>query len=376
MALSIILLVGAGLYGRTLVNLTSIDPGFHTDHLLLFQVDPGSSGIPEDQRTAFFDEVAQSLSHVPGVRSVGLSQFAMLSGWMSGGGFFTLPDHPSPDGERPRAHRLTVGESYFATMDIPIVLGRGLERTDDGSSRKVVLVNRTFVRRYLPSGSPIGERLHADDADWRVVGVVGDARYTGLIDSIPPTVYFSFRQSGIRSAFFALRTDVEPLSVVDAARRAVAAVDPGVPIGHVETQRELRDRGISQQRLFAYLSGTLAGLALLLCCIGLYGLMAYDVERRTGEIGVRVALGATRRQIAGPILAEALRLTVLGALIGVPLALVAVRLVRSQLYGVGPYDPVTIVAGSLLLLGVAILAVGVPARRATAIDPADALRNE
>lgn len=376
MALSIVLLVGAGLYGRTLVNLVHVDPGFRADHLLLFRVDHGSASIPEERHNSYYDDVTASLERLPGVRGVGLAQFVLLSGVMSGGGFFTLPDHPSPDDERPRAHRLTIGESYFATMGIPIVLGRGFERTDDGASRNVVVVNQAFVHHYLADGSPLGERLHADGADWTIVGVSRDARYTAITDDIPPTVYFSFRQSGISAAFFALRTDGPPLKLVDAARRAVSAVDPAVPLAHVETQRQVRDRRISQERLFAYLCGALAAPALLLCCIGLYGLMAYDVSRRTGEIGIRVALGATHVQISTPIVREAMGLTVLGAVVGVPLAMGAVRVIRSQLYGVGPYDPLALGAGILLLLAVALAAVGLPARRAAAVDPADALRSE
>ena len=173
-----------------------------------------------------------------------------------------------------------------------------------------------------------------------------------------------------------MRTEVPPLTLLDQARRAVAAVDARVPLDRVETQLQIRDRSITEERLFAYLCGALAGLGLLLSCIGLYGLTAYNVIRWVGDIGVRLALGATRRQIAFPILREAVRLVALGSLLGLLLAVVGVRFIRSQLYGVGPHDPLTLVTGTLLLLAVALVAVWPPVRRTTSIDPVDALRVE
>ena len=173
-----------------------------------------------------------------------------------------------------------------------------------------------------------------------------------------------------------MRTEVPPLTLLDQARRAVAAVDARVPLDRVETQLQIRDRSIAEERLFAYLCGALAGLGLLLSCIGLYGLTAYNVTRRVGDIGVRLALGATRRQIAFPILREAVGLVAVGSLVGLALALGAVEVISSQLYGVGPHDPLTLGVGTLVLLGVALVAVWPPVRRATSIDPVDALRVE
>lgn len=373
-ALSVVLLIGAGLYGRTLYNLVRIDPGFETERLLLFRLNPRSAGWDDGRETGFYDDVTRALASIPGVRSVTVSHYALLTGWMSGGGFFTLPDHPRDDETRPTAHRHTVSETYFETMGIPIVLGRGLEGTDVEGAAKVAVVNETFVRRYLEEGSPIGERLHAEGADWTIVGVSRDALYTGITDDIAPTVYFSFRQSPLPAAFFGIRTSVPPLSILDAARVAVASVDPRVPLARVETQLQVRDRRIAQERLFAYLCAALAGLAVLLSCIGLYGLMAYNVTRRRGEIGIRVALGATRGQIARPILVEALSLTALGVVLGVPMSLWAVQLTRSQLYGVEPSDPASLIGGVGSLLLVALFAAWAPAHRASRVDPASSLQ--
>jgi predicted permease len=375
MALSVVLLVGAGLYGRTLLNLVRIDPGFETNNLLLFQLNPESAGYDGERFTAFYDGVAQSLDAIPGVRGVALSRNALLSGWMSGGDF-NFPDRPAEGEAKPRAYWHSVNEAYFETMGIPIVSGRGLELTDTDDAPNVAVVNETFARRYFDAGSPLGQRLNIGGADRVIVGVSRDVKYTGIKEDVPPTVYTSFRQDETQDAFFAVRTEVPPLTLLDQARRAVAAVDARVPLDRVETQLQIRDRSIAEERLFAYLCGALAGLGLLLSCIGLYGLTAYNVTRRVGDIGVRLALGATRRQIAFPILREAVGLVAVGSLVGLALALGAVEVISSQLYGVGPHDPLTLGVGTLVLLGVALVAVWPPVRRATSIDPVDALRVE
>ncbi|MGD8276601.1 MAG: ABC transporter permease [Gemmatimonadota bacterium] len=376
MALSILLLVGAGLYGRTLYNLTRIDPGFETDHLLVFRLDPTAAGYAADRRNAFFDDVERSLAAIPGVQGVAFSQMPLLTGWMSGGSFFSLPDHPQPEDAPARANRHIVNESYFGAMGIPIRVGRGFRRTDADGSTGVIVVNEAFARKYFDGQNPLGQRLRMDEVDYEVVGVSGDAKYADVKEDTPPTVYFTRRQTPAASGYLAVRTRVPPLSLVDDTRAAVATVDPGVPLTQIQTQEQMRAGRMAQERLFAWLCGSLAGLALLLCCIGLYGLMAYNVRRRFGEIGVRVALGATRRTIAGAILREAVLMAVAGLVIGVPIALALVRLIRSQLFGVEPFDPLTLGLGAALLLGVALVAVGMPARRAARIDPADALRAE
>lgn len=375
MVLSILLLTGAGLYGRTLLNLVRIDLGFQADHLLLFQVDPGGVGYPEERCTTFLGEASQALAPLPGVRDVALASSAPLSGWWSGGSFFTLPDRPSDGGNSPRAHRITVSEAYFTTLGIPLVAGRGFEPSDGKDAAAVVLVNQRFARSYL-GGDPVGQRVRVGDTDWTVVGVSGDARFSGVTEDVAPTVYFSFRQQPLHDAVFLLRTAVDPLTLVDEARAAVRLVDPTVPLFRVETQLQVRNRRIAQERLFATLCAGLAALALLLCCIGLYGLMAFEVARRTGEIGVRVALGATRAGVTLRVLADAGRLTALGVLIGVPAALLLVRLVRSQFYGVEPGDPTSLGGGTLLLVAVVLAAAWGPARQASRIEPMAALRGE
>lgn len=379
-ALSVLLVVGAGLYLRTLLNLVRINPGFNTENLLLFSVDPAAAGLRDVAMTSFYERVQESLSAIPGVRAACLVQLKLLSGGMSGGSF-KLPAHPELDGKVPFFYRLTVGETFFATMGIPIRLGRGFMAADGEGATKVVVVNEAFAREYLSNEYPIGQVLRTDawtgpPLDWQIVGVCRDAKYTGLKADVPPTVYFTYRQDRIGASYFALRTAVPPLSLVTAARKAVAAVDPNVPLSDITTQKAVRDQGISQEAMFAVLCGALAGLAVLLSCIGLYGLMAYHVACRTGEIGIRMALGATRRNIASPILREALWLVLAGLGVGVLVALALARLIKGQLYGVDPADPITLAGGAVLLIGVALLSALIPAQRAAKVDPMEALRAE
>jgi predicted permease len=376
-ALSLLLVTAAGLYVRTLVNLVRINPGFATENLLLFQVIPRQAGYRGARLTEFYDRAQQFLSAIPGVRSATLTQFKLLAGAMSGGNFFTLPGHPLDGASAPRAHRLTVSETFFATMGLPVLVGRGLSASDVEGAPRVVVVNETFAHRYFSTENPVGQILNGKDGrDWQIVGVCRDAKYTDIKNEVPPTVYFSFRQNSPSGTYFALRTALPPLAVVTAARKAVAAVDPGVPLADITTQEQVRDKRIGQERLFATLCGALAGLALLLSCLGLYGLTAYNVARRTSEIGLRMALGATPRHVAFPVLREALLLSLAGVAVGLPAAFAVGRLIRSQLYGVAAHDPLALAVAVVALVTVALTAAWLPARRAAEIDPMAALRHE
>ncbi len=374
-ALSLLLLTGAGLYVRTLVNLVRINTGFATENLLLFNLDIGNAGYQGTRVTAFYDRVQQSLTAVPGVRSVSLTQFPLLAGWMSGSSF-TVPGHSSEAKSNPFDHTLIVSETFFATMGIPVPLGRGLRASDTEGAPRVVVVNETFARTYFTGEDPLGQTLKTEGSDWQIIGVCRDAKYNDIKAKAPSTVYFSFRQREIGSAFVTLRTTLPPMAVVPAARRVVAAIDPNVPLSEIATQEQVRDRQMAKERTFATLCVALAALAVLLSCIGLYGLTAYNVARRTGEIGIRMALGATRQNIAGPVLREALLLAVYGMAVGVPAALALTQLTKSQLYGVQPNDPLTLIGAGGLLIAVALLAAWIPARRAARVDPMAALRNE
>ncbi|MEN6576588.1 MAG: ABC transporter permease [Phycisphaerales bacterium] len=375
-AFSVLLLGGAGLYARTLINLVHINPGFRTENLLLFVLRPYAAGLRAAATTRFYESVQDSLNNLPGVRSAALTGGKLLSGMENYGSFFSLPAHPERASDQMGAHWLTVSETFFSTMGIPILLGRGFAAPDTEGAPKVIVVNETFAREYFANEYAVGQILKQGDGDWEIVGVCRDAKHTSIKDEVPPTVYYSFRQSEAYDAYFAIRTALPPLSLVPAVRKAVAAINPNVPLSDVTTQKMVLDKSISQETMFAMLVGALAGLAVLLTCIGLYGLMACNVARRTSEIGIRMALGATRTDVAWPILREVILLVSVGLAIGLPVALALTRFIESQLYGVAPADPITFVAGGGMLMMVALLSAWVPARRAARIDPMVALRCE
>lgn len=379
-ALSVLLVTGAGLYGRTLLNLVRIDPGFDTDHLLLVQLNPGVSGHRGVEGSQFYERVQEALATLPAVRNVTLSDIALLSGWSSNTSF-EMPAHPQtsldPDPKTwSVASSLTVGDKFFETLGLPVVQGRSFTPADGAEAPKVIVVNETLARKYFAGETPLGQVLRFGSDEWAVVGVCRDARYASIKEEVPAIAYFPFRQKPVDSAYLALRTALPPLSLVPAVRKAVAAIDPNVPLANVTTQETVRDEKISQERMFATLVGVLAGLAVLLACIGLYGLLAYNVARRMPEFGIRTALGARRGDIVVPIMCEALGLVVAGVAVGVPAAVALAQIIRSQLYGVVPADPLTLVAATLLLIGVAVLASWLPARRAARVDPLVALRAE
>jgi predicted permease len=375
-ALSLLLLSGAGLYLRTLANLKQIDAGFDTEKLLVFQVNPGFAGYKEAQLATFYDRVQTSLAAIPGARGAGLTVFPLLDNKSSSGGF-TFPDRAASPSENLQTYRLVVGETFFATMGIPVLRGRGLSAADSDGAPKVIVVNETFARKYFPNENPLDRTISTWRADWRIVGVCRDAKYQNIKEPVPPTAYIPFRQFPLRyGAYFAVRTALPPLALATAVRKAVAEIDPAVPIARLATQDQLLDASISTERLYAALCGALAMFALLLSCIGLYGLMAFNVARRTNEIGIRMAIGARPVDVARAILREALILAAIGVAVGLPAVLAITRLLKSQLYGVPPNDPATLGIVTVVLVSVGLLAAWLPARRASKVDPMEALRCE
>ena len=380
--LSLLLLTGAGLYVRTLINLTQVRAGFRVERLLLVQLTTRSGGYASADPARFYEQVQSSVAALPGVQSATLLGFPLLasSHWS---GFFQITGQPVD--LHAETYRLTVGDTFFSTMGIPIQKGRGFEASDTADAPKVVVVNESFVRNYLPDEKdPVGRTFEMLGINWRIVGVSSDARYNNIKKAAQPTTYLPFRQmffsksisKNLDSACIAARTSLPPLALSTAVRKAVAQIDPGAAITQITTQEAVRDQGISQERMLAILCSALAGLAVLLSCIGLYGLMAYNVARRTSEIAIRMALGATRGNVAGPILREALVLAAFGLAMGVPAALALTRFIKSQLYGVQPNDPLTLIVVGVLLIAVAVLAAWIPARRATRVNPMEALRSE
>jgi predicted permease len=383
-SLSLLLVTGALLYLRTLANLTRVDPGFKTEKLLLFQLNLKGSAKAEERPAEFYGRVQEAMAAIPGVRAASFVEFPLLADGGSSGSFNSFSGRAARAGATMSTYRLRVGETFFETMGIPLLRGRGFTAADGEAAPKVVVVNDAFVREFLPGENPLGLKIQIWNADWEIVGVCRDAKYTLLRQPAPPTTYFPFRQmfysryrnTHLRSPYFAVRTALPPMSITAAVRKTLADIDSDVPITNITTQEDVRDRRISGERLFALLCGGLASLAVLLACIGLYGLLAYNVTRSQGEIGIRMALGARQLVILRGVLREATLLSLAGAAMGLPAALVLTRLIENQLYGIEPNDPLTLIGTSVLLVAVALLAGWIPARRAAKVDPMVTLRCE
>lgn len=373
-ALSVVVLAGAGLVVRSLSNLKAIDPGFDTRNVLQFAISPELTGYyTKEKIEPLYREMQTRLSALPGVSTVSYSSDTLLDGglWSS-----DVKVEGQTGKESVETQMLAVGPDFFATMKIPLMTGRALTTTDMNSTLDVALVNRAFVKKYLENRQPLG--LHivgggADNAQYQIVGVVGDTKYADLRDEIAPTAYVPLKQGG---AHFALRTAINPQALLPGIRKVVADLDNNLPIFDIKTQTERIERLLFNERLLARLSSLFGLLALVLACLGLYGLLAYEVARRTREIGIRSALGAQKRDVLRLVASEGLLLVFCGATLGIAIAIAIMRSLRSLLYEVNPSDPLTLVGVSLLLALVGIAACYIPARRAMQVDPTVALRYE
>jgi len=374
-SLSVLLLVGTGLLMQTMINLYRTDLGFSTDKILVFRVNPSQAGYKDANSVRFYDHLETDITSLPGVKNVALSSNSLLGGSIASNGF-SIPGRFSQDSQSMQADVLDVSEAFFRTMGIPLLHGRDFEKMDTPSQPGVVIINEAFVRTYFSKEDPIGQSIRMGDKDFQIVGLCGDAKYSRVQREIEPTMYFSHRQANPGAMFFEVRTAGDPLTLAYAVRRVVAGLDRTIPLEQVSTQTQLFNESITPERIFTYLCSSLALFGILLSCIGLYGLLAFMVTRRTGEIGVRMALGSGPREVAWPVIRNALWLAGFGLVVGIPVALGFTRVLRSVLFGVTPHDPITIVVSVLLILSVAVLAAWIPARRAAKIDPMEALRYE
>ena len=372
-AICLLLLVGAGLFSRTLINLRCIDTGFNTDNLLTFRIDVGQAGHDDNSLTDFHERFSTAIESLPGVQKVSYSNMQLLKG-CSNSTMMTVP------GSSDQHHilRLNVRDSFLSTLGIPLKAGRHFTEADHQESAKVILVNQTLANTVFPHEDPIGQSVIINREDYRIIGICGDTKYYDLKVPVQPIVLFSSRQHPERSRalYYQVRTAQNPLSLVPAIRRVLTEQDAMIPMAEIKTQALQLNESIAQERLFATLGSALAGLAVLLACIGLYGLLAYNVARRTSEVGIRMALGATPANVAWPILREALILSVTGIAVALPIALLLARVTQSLIYGIQPRDPVTLMVSSCVLLLVALTAAWIPARRAAKVDPMEALRYE
>lgn len=390
-ALAVLVLATAGLLVRTLGNLKSIDPGFDTHNLLLFGVNPRLAGYKGSQVKHVYQELQERLSSLPGVTSVGYSWAPLLAGSHSGT-MFHRPGTPPDSKDLVRVDIMEIGPNFFTTLRIPMLAGRDLSPADfDAAARTSpfegaktltpVLVNQSFVQTYFPGQNPLGKIVGNSLAKgpfpafpgWQIVGVVGNTKYSSLRDAIKPAIY-SAASDG--NAFFELRTSVNPESLVPTVSKTVNSVDDNLAMVDINTQKGQIDRQLSDDRMVAELSSFFGLLALVLACMGLYGLLSYEVTRRTREIGIRMAIGAQVGNVMRLVIGEAVVLAALGAVVGVGISLGAARLLTTLLYGVKPGDPITLLSVTFLLAIVALGACWLPARRATKVDPLVALRYE
>jgi len=380
-ALSLLLLICAGLFIRSLQNLRDLDPGFRLDNLLAFTVDPHLNGYADTRTRHFFQQLREAMDGLPGVQSASLAVVPVLAEdeWDSS---IAIEGYARKQGEQMNPHMNYIAPDFFKTLGIPVTLGRDFTDRDQLDAPKVAVVNQKFAKRFFGDRNPIGHRLGfggdpGTKTDITIVGVVGDTKYENLRAEVPIELYVPHDQTEFATEMTAyVRTSQPASAAFPALRGLVRHLDANLPMYNVRSLTEQADKSLVTERLVASLASGFGLLATLLAAIGLYGVMAYTVTRRTREIGIRMALGAKRGDVAWLVMREVLMLLAIGLLVGIPAALGLSRLVQAQLYGIKPADALTMGGAVIGIACVAILAGYLPGRRATSIDPMQALRWE
>jgi predicted permease len=376
-ALSLLLAIGAGLFVRTLENLRNLDPGFRREGVLVANVDGQRAGYRDAALLTFYRELLERIQQLPGVASASLSASTPL-------GDVSLSTDVTIQGkieeQKANLHLNMVTPRYFETMQMPLVQGRDFTIRDDATAPKVAMVNEAFVRRYFPGEPLLGRRISIgvstgkrDEAE--IVGAVRDTVAESLRQVPPAAVFLPYFQGGPQQFnTLEVRANGSVAQVLTVVRDELLAKLHTPP--DVRTLTAMAERTLVQERLMATLAGAFGVLALVLACVGLYGLLAYNVAQRTKEMGIRMALGAQRRRVIGMVVKSAIRLVIIGIALGLPAAWAASRLVKSMLFGLTPTDPATMAGAALVMVSAALLAAYFPARRAARVDPMTALRHE
>lgn len=378
MALCVVLLVGGGLLVRTLRNLQNISLGFPTDGLVVFGVNPHINSIPEG--VAFYQGLIGKLRVLPGVESVSIMEERLGSWWSNNGDMMVdgkLPDVANGASRWVRSN--VVGPDFFHTLGVPVLAGRDFTDSDNATSPHVGIINEQFAKRFFPNQNPLGHTIGTDNGQYQmmIVGVVKDHKYRSIDEEPIPMAWYMYAQIPVIGKMHVeLRVHGEPLGILPSAQKVLQQIDPALPLIEPMTQRAQYEMTISRQQLFARLAGFFGVLAVVLVATGLYGTLAYRVNRRTAEIGVRMALGAQRGQVMWMVMRDSLMLTAIGVAIGVPLAGLVSNVLASALYGVKPYDAFSYSLAVYGVVFVALVASLIPARRAANVDPLSALRTE
>ena len=388
-ALAVVLLVGAGLLIRSFVRLTQVDPGYDVERVVTFTVSLPSGQYPYDrQQRAFADDVLERMRRLPGAQSAAIAFGRPLERSM----FRTIFDvdgrPPNPPERRTPVDVRSTTPDFFRTLGIPLVRGRLYTPDDRNGRQHVVVVNQEFVRRYFPNEDPIGLRITLgwgrDTAETgtsievggEIIGIVADMRQYGLDSEPYPTTFLPYHQHPLDAVSVLVRSSAEPEAVQAAARAQMRSLDPNLPLYEMTTMEQALADSVAQPRFYMLLLGGFAGVALLLAALGIYGVVSYTVSQRTRELGIRIALGATRQKVVSLVLTRGLVLTVVGVGVGLVAAFWMTRVLASLLFGVDALDPVTYAGVAIVLVGVAALASWIPARRAARVDPVIAMRAE
>lgn len=377
--LSLFLVCDAGLFAHSLYNLRVLNPGFEPDHLLEFAVDPSLNGYNDERELSFLSQLQTRLTSLPGVVSASAAEVAPLSGLSASQTVSVEGYSPQPEENMNPAINY-VGPSYFATMKIPLLMGREFTTADIKGAPKVGIINETASHYWFHNENPIGRHFGfccQGSPDIEIIGVVKDAKSKTLSEEIPRYVYVPYMQdTGLTEVTFLVRTSQDPAGLTGEVRSSVQQLEPNMPIFNVRSMDDQLDRLLYRERMVALLAVFFAGLAALLAAVGLYGVMAYNVSRRTREIGIRVALGATRGTVLWLVMKDVVWMAIIGIFIALPLVLLSGHFVESQLYGLQASDPLTLTAAIMLVGAVAFLAGLMPSLRASRISPIRALRYE
>ena len=378
-AMSLLLLVSAGLFIHSLLNVMRVDLGIRTDNLITFGVSPELNKYTPEQSRAFFERLEQALHATPGVQSVSGSLVALLSGSNWGSNVTVEGFDAGPDSDTHSMYS-EIGPGFFRTVGVPLIQGREFNESDHIRARKVALVNEAFVKKFIPKGEAVGRRMAAggtNKPDVEIVGVVKNAKYSEVKDNPPPLFYFPYRQNAqIGSMVYYVRTALPASQIMPVIRRKVQELDANLPLENLKTVQAQIEENIFVDRMISTLAASFALLATVLAAVGLYGVLAYMVSSRTREIGIRLALGADIGSVRKLVLNEVAILLLIGVVIGLPAAVGVGKLAQSLLFGLKPYDPLTLGIAALVITGVSFAAGYGPAWRATRIDPMRALRQD